>query len=417
MLSEEEEFFDVDENHSLASSRESLDGADNSRLKKRNVRQMHQGQQETLVDRLASWWHGIVDDHHEGKEEYPLGHVNEEEELEEEEESNGVVRTKRIIEDDSQVTPGCISFLTAAQVIRAHKKFLEFKPNAGESLSRSSSLDGCNQSCSWNVPEAPTFMIRSKMYMKTKVKVPAETSIYKLIGCDIFSFETKVDHIVERIALPKAPGLGPKAMELPEEKRLPPLLVINMQLPTYTPTLFGNHDGPGYSLVYYCALPENWEPDHVNNKAALEMALRLVNDGVEQDGQNTRDRLKLLPRIVNVDEWGEKAPLSGPELRLIRNYNGKPLLMRPQLRFYLGPDRKYFEIDVDIHRYAYIARRAFYGYVPKLKPAIFENAFVVQGNDENELPEVLLAAARIYRIDFTKLAPFPVHTLGNVDTS
>ena len=101
--------------------------------------------------------------------------------------------------------------------------------------------------------------------------------------------------------------------------------------------------------------------------------------------QNTRDRLKLLPRIVNVDEWGEKAPLSGPELRLIRNYNGKPLLMRPQQRFYLGSDRQYFEIDVDIHRYAYIARRAFYGYIPKLKPAIFENAFVVQGGhlDEN----------------------------------
>jgi len=50
----------------------------------------------------------------------------------------------------------------------------------------------------------------------------------------------------------------------------------------------------------------------------------------------------------------------------------------------LGPDRKYFEIDVDIHRYAYIARRAFYGYVPKLKPAIFENAFVVQGRDLDE---------------------------------
>jgi hypothetical protein len=281
VLTEEEEFFDVDENHSLASSRESLDGAGNSRLKKRNVRQMHEGQQETLVDRLASWWHGIVDDHHDGKEEYPLGPVNE---VEEEKESSEGVHAKRIIEDDEQVTPGCISFLTAAQVIRAHKRFLEFKPNAGESLSRSSSLDGCNESCSWNVPEASTFMIRSKTYMNTKVKVPAEMSIYKLIGCDIFSFETKMDHIAERVALPKAPVLGRKAMELPEEQRLPPLLLINMQLPTYAPALFGNHDGPGYSLIYYCALPENWEPDHVNNKAALEMALRLVNDGVEQDG-------------------------------------------------------------------------------------------------------------------------------------
>ena len=129
MLSEEDEFFDVDENHSVASSsRESLDGVGNSRLKKRNVRQMHQSQQETLVDRLASWWHGIVDDHHEGQEEYPLGPVNEEEGKKA---NNEAVSSKRIIEDDAQATPGCISFLTAAQVIRAHKRFLEFKPNAG----------------------------------------------------------------------------------------------------------------------------------------------------------------------------------------------------------------------------------------------------------------------------------------------
>lgn len=95
--------------------------------------------------------------------------------------------------------------------------------------------------------------------------------------------------------------------------------------------------------------------------------------------QPTRDRLKLLPRIVNVDEWGKNAPLSGPEIRLIRNYNGKPLLMRPQQSFILDSQRRYFEIDVDVHRYAYIARRAFYGYIPRLASAIFENGFVIQG--------------------------------------
>ena len=36
------------------------------------------------------------------------------------------------------------------------------------------------------------------------------------------------------------------------------------------------------------------------------------------------------------------------------------------------------EIVLDIHAWAYLARRAFASYVPKLGTVVFENAFVVQ---------------------------------------
>jgi hypothetical protein len=61
------------------------------------------------------------------------------------------------------------------------------------------------------------------------------------------------------------------------------------------------------------------------------------------------------------------------------NYNDKPLLTRPQHRFYTGPN--YLEIDMDVHNYAFIARKAFYGFIHRLAPVVFENAFVVQGED------------------------------------
>ena len=39
----------------------------------------------------------------------------------------------------------------------------------------------------------------------------------------------------------------------------------------------------------------------------------------------------------------------------------------------------YLEIDLDVHNYAFIARKAFHGYIHRLAPVVFENAFVVQG--------------------------------------
>lgn len=134
----------------------------------------------------------------------------------------------------------------------------------------------------------------------------------------------------------------------------------------------------------------------MDNQAALALVQRFMHNKREFDGTPTRDRFKLIPRIVNVAEWAEKGPLSGAyrpcrphacqedgtnspaiacrslhlcvskrrgavrshavmapsatgvclsprfhdaagyEHRLLMNYNDKPLLTRPQQRFYTG---------------------------------------------------------------------------------
>ena len=139
-------------------------------------------------------------------------------------------------------------------------------------------------------------------------------------------------------------------------------------------------------------------------------------------------------------------------------------------RFFFGQD--YMEIVLDIHAWAYLARRAFASYTPKLGSVVFENAFVVQareaphlpplprlmghacasprqlrkgffflglracmhgpwlvrkanvmlmrtllllcdvlqGNSEEELPELVLACARVSRVDFSKARERPLRT-------
>lgn len=74
--------------------------------------------------------------------------------------------------------------------------------------------------------------------------------------------------------------------------------------------------------------------------------------------------MKLIARVVNVEEWAKEGPLSGAEHSLLNNYNDKPILTRPQQKFFTG--KHYLEIDLDVHTYAWLARKALAGFIPRL---------------------------------------------------
>ena len=71
---------------------------------------------------------------------------------------------------------------------------------------------------------------------------------------------------------------------------------------------------------------------------------------------------------------------------------------------------------MDVHSYAYLARRAFASLIPRLGSVVFENAFVVQGNRAEELPELILACARVARVDFNKVLPSAQRPAPHVHT-
>jgi len=55
----------------------------------------------------------------------------------------------------------------------------------------------------------------------------------RLVNVDIYTFDFKLNHIAKHLKLPAAPRLGPAALDMPQEERLPPVLVVNVQLPAY----------------------------------------------------------------------------------------------------------------------------------------------------------------------------------------
>lgn len=98
----------------------------------------------------------------------------------------------------------------------------------------------------------------------------------------------------------------------------------------------------------------------------------------------------------------------------MHQFNQKPILTRPYQHFY--HEANYFEIDVDVHSWLYVARKAFWTLLPRMHEVcmssltswicvyqvITEVALLIQGNRPEDLPEHIVAVARVYRVNLTR---------------
>jgi len=226
---------------------------------------------------------------------------------------------------------------------------------------------------------------------KKSVASPEGTP-YELVAGDMFGTEAKLERVIERIRLPDANGLPPMVSGLPR------FIVINYMLPDYAPALFGGPtDGPGRGLVAYFRLRADYDFEAPGNQKSLALMRRFVDDGREPDGSPTRDRFKLIARALNISSWTRIAKISKPETTLISKYNGKPLLTRPQHSIWRGED--FLEVDLDIHTWNFLVRKMLRTMIGRLNRMDSCQAFVVQGNGDDQLPEAVLCASRMTGMD------------------
>ncbi|KAL2523469.1 hypothetical protein Fot_27392 [Forsythia ovata] len=265
------------------------------------------------------------------------------------------------------------------------------RPIAGSQVTRSTLEKKMSES--WSQIEPNTFKVRGRNFLRDKKKEFAPNlAAFQPFGVDVFLSPRKIPHIARFVELPAIDTYG----------EVPPILVVNLQIPLYSATIFQNeYDGEGMNFVFYFKISENYSkalPLHFR-----ENIRRIIDNDIEKiktfpidTNAPFRERLKILARVENLEDL----QLSTAERKLMNAYNEKPVLTRPQHEFYLGGN--YFEIDLDIHRFSYIARKGFEAFQDRIKHCVFDFGLTIQGNKAEDLPEHMICCLRLKEIDYAK---------------
>lgn len=242
---------------------------------------------------------------------------------------------------------------------------------------------------SWTTTSAEMFTVRSSDYKKSRKKEPSKAALFEFIGADLVRTESKVDLISQRV-------------EFPPEHENSRLFIINAQLPSYGPSVWGDgsYDGPGYSLALYWKIPDEIVEELKNpTTTTLKLFKRFLEAG---DDTSLTDRFKVIAQVTNQDECG----ITGMAKKLLVSHNATPVLTRPQHRIYHFKNGT-TEIVVDVHAFSYIARRGIHSLIDKTARLVIDVAFVIQGETDEELPEQVLGCCRLDRVNIQKAVDLP----------
>eukprot|EP00596_Hydrurales_sp_CCMP1899_P010073 CAMPEP_0119044170 /NCGR_PEP_ID=MMETSP1177-20130426/29212_1 /TAXON_ID=2985 /ORGANISM="Ochromonas sp, Strain CCMP1899" /LENGTH=580 /DNA_ID=CAMNT_0007013793 /DNA_START=607 /DNA_END=2349 /DNA_ORIENTATION=+ len=217
----------------------------------------------------------------------------------------------------------------------------------------------------WADLDAASFRIRGQTYNQDRVKAASAPSLFKLIAIDVFDCPEPTFNIASH-----PNNRVHQAMQRGEKTWV---FVVNILIP----------GPPHLSFVVYLE----------GDKAKIEEDTpfgRIAKPFFFGNDDNFRNnRFKLIPKIVDGNMIIKMAVKDTPTL----------LGNKLKQSYYKGEN--YFELDVDVGSSS-VARNVVGLAIGYSKAIVVDMGFCLQGNDEDELPEILMGGASCIHVDCGK---------------
>ena len=217
-------------------------------------------------------------------------------------------------------------------------------------------------------------------YSANKKKAPTKAPLYTPFAVDVFCSKNRIDHVATRFQLPQ------HLVDVQtHHAHVPPIFIIQMQIPSEPPPSFLSSvaDGPGWAVVMFYRITE----DTINQLKDLKSAspaVQLFAQWCERAPTDHlfRGRFKVIAQSLNLEEIPNVPSMIQP-------YNGKPVLIRRTGSIFKG--RGYMEKDIHVHKFDNFAKQGIHFLSSKCGFMYMQIGFVVEGRDDDELPECLFA--------------------------
>ena len=234
----------------------------------------------------------------------------------------------------------------------------------------------------WSRIDSSDFNVRiGPNYSWNKKKAPSPPALYEPFACDIFCSNSRIDHAAQKFALPEE--FTSIHTGHPD---VPPIFVVQIQIPLDEPSFLKSvSDGPGWSIMIYLRITEDTLKqlkDFSSASPAVKLWAKWCGNAMKND--DLRKRFKFISSCSNLIELG--IPQS------IVDYNAKPILIRRTGSLYRGINNTYMEFDMHIHKFDTAAKKAIHFMTSKAGEMFMQIAFVIEGRDDEELPEVIFGA-------------------------
>jgi hypothetical protein len=212
----------------------------------------------------------------------------------------------------------------------------------------------------WCAPAGHRFVVRSPSYLQDGVKCSAGPPLMSLVAVDWLTAETRIDGICKRPL-----GVAQRVL-LPACNEGLRIFCVNLQVPGSKP----------YSIIFYFACQGEIAPDSVLGR------FWHGSDAFRAP------RFKLIPSITE-GAWAVQ-----------RSVGTKPLIVGNALRttYHGGGASRFLEVDVDIGSSS-VANSVTRFVMVYLKTLVIDLGFLIESKTEAELPERLIGAIRVSRLD------------------